>query len=315
MTLLENKMHLWELSVQAPDEVVDSLMEIFGLYNGENGGGVVEVVGFDAVGERTDERNVVRTYVPAREGAAERIEKLRWAVRCLQHLYEFPPPQVRSLDEEDWALAWKASYKPLRLGRRVFVRPSWIENVEVGEGLIEVILDPGMAFGTGLHPTTRLALELLEETVRPGDVVWDIGTGSGILSIVAARLGASRVVATDVDRTAVEVARRNVSVNGVEGLVEVQHGSVPAGAGTPDVVVVNILAEVILRLLEEEHLGDYLHAGGRMILSGIIAHSAPMLRGRLGGFGLCIVRERQDGDWWAWLAEKQPIALPRKSLI
>ncbi len=313
--MLSGSEQLWEFSVRAPDEVVDSLMEIFGLYNGENGGGVVETAGFDAVGNRVDGHSVVRTYVPAGDGAPERIEKLRWAVRCLQHLYEFPDPEVRSLDEADWATAWKAGYKPIRLGHRVFVRPSWFEKVELDEDLIEVVLDPGMAFGTGLHPTTRLALELLEEAIEPGDVVWDIGTGSGILSIVAARLGAAKVIATDVDETAVVIARSNVLANGVAELVDVRHGSVPVGAEAPDLVVVNILAEVILRLLEEEHLADKVRPGGKVVLSGIIDRSAPMLLGRLDDFGLRILEERRDGDWQAWLTEKLPVASLKKTLM
>ncbi len=313
--MLSGNRRLWEFSVRVQDEVVDSLMEVFRIYNGDNGGGVVETAGFDAAGERTDECSIVRTYVPAGENALERIEKLQWAVRCLQRLYDFPDPEIRSLDEEDWAMTWRAGYRPLRIGHKVFVRPSWVEDVEVEEGLIEVVLDPGMAFGTGLHPTTRLALELMEETIKPGDVVWDIGTGSGILSIVAARLGASRVIATDVDETAVAVARGNVLANGVGDVVEVRLGSVPADAGTPDLVVINILAEAILRLLDEEHLSGYLRPGGRMVLSGIIDRSAPMLQERLGDFGLRVLEERRDGDWQAWVVEKRPVAQSEKTLI
>ncbi len=292
-----------EFSVKVPDELVDSIVEVFNTYNRANGGAVVKQLGFDEVGIRREETSLVATYVPMDGSEKEVLDKLDWALRCLRRFYDFPEAEARALLEQDWATAWREHYHPVRLGRRVLVHAAWME-VASSPGDVEIVLDPGLAFGTGLHPTTKLALEMLEEHLRPGEVVWDIGTGSGILAIAAAKFGAARVFATDVDRTAVEVATENVDRNEVGHKVVVQHGSIPTDADPPDTIVVNILAEVILKLLEQERLSDYLKSGGKLILSGIIDQSAKVLVPRLGEFGLKILERRVNGSWHALLTEK-----------
>jgi ribosomal protein L11 methyltransferase len=218
-----------------------------------------------------------------------------------------PEPRFATLREEDWAHACKKFYKPMRIGQRVVLKPSWEEfTPEVDDLVVE--LDPGMAFGTGLHPTTRLCVAALEASVQQGDQVLDIGTGSGVLAIVAAKLGASAVVATDIDPIAVDVTRENVLINGLslapDGPLDVRLESVPAGmAGRFQIVVANILAEVIAGLFDANYgnvpLLEPLAIGGTMILSGIIEERAFVVEEAVARHGLRIVRRAQEGDWLA----------------
>ncbi len=299
----ETNLDFLEFSVRVPDELVDPIVEVFNAYNREHGGGVVKQLGFDESGTRAESQNLVVTYVPMDGTEKEIVDKLEWALGCLRRFYEFPAAEAKVILEQDWATAWRKHYHPVRLGKRIFVHAAWME-VDPSPGDVEIVLDPGMAFGTGLHPTTKLALEMLEDSIREGDVVWDIGTGSGILAIAAAKLGAGKVFATDLDRTAVQVARENVDRNEMGHKVEVQHGTVPESAEAPDVMVINILAEVIVRLLEQERIAEHLRPGGKLILSGIIDRSVEIVVSRLEDFSLKILEQRVSGNWHALLVEK-----------
>jgi ribosomal protein L11 methyltransferase len=163
-------------------------------------------------------------------GDDEALRQVEIGLALLHQVYDsagtrrWPEPRTRFLAETDWAEAWKAGYDVLRIGRRLVVRPSWRDYAPQPGDLV-IDLDPGMAFGSGLHPTTRLCLEALEDTMRPGLTVLDVGTGSGILAIAAARLGASRVLALDTDPLAVQIARENVALNQVESVVHVEVGT------------------------------------------------------------------------------------------
>ncbi|MDI3280094.1 MAG: 50S ribosomal protein L11 methyltransferase, partial [Bacillota bacterium] len=194
----------------------------------------------------------VSAYFPVDGRLERRVQEIREFVAGLGQYGLAPGPgrvEVRRVEDEDWAEAWKSYYRPIRVGRRILVRPSWEEAP--AEGVV-IELDPGMAFGTGTHPTTALCLEVLEEVLRQGEAVWDLGTGSGILAIGAARLGAGRVEAFDVDPVAVQAARRNAARNGVADVVSVHERDVAAAgenlpqelSHAPDVIVVNIIAEV-----------------------------------------------------------------------
>jgi ribosomal protein L11 methyltransferase len=298
-----SKLDFLEFTVRVPDELVDSIVEVFNTYNREHGGGVVKQEGFDEAGLRIEETSLVATYLPVDGTEHNVVEKLEWALRCLRRFYDFPSAEAKLVREKDWATAWRRHYHPIRLGKRILIHAAWMD-VDPSPGEVEIVLDPGLAFGTGLHPTTKLALELLEEHLHKGSVVWDIGTGSGILAIAAAKLGAAQVFATDVYETAVRVAKENIERNRVNSQVEVQKGSVPQGAVAPDLMVVNILAEVILRLLEQEDMAGYLKPEGKLILSGIIDQSLDVLVPRLGEFGLKILEQRVNGNWHALLVEK-----------
>lgn len=215
---------------------------------------------------------------------------------------------VRKVSEEDWAEGWKAFYPVLHIGRRLVIRPPWREY-EPREGELVVELDPGMAFGTGMHPTTALALEMLEgawdalpafaPSDRGGLRVLDVGTGSGILAIAAAKMGASRVLAVDADAVAVEVARRNIDANRVEPVVEaramaVGEEGIPGEDGF-DLITENTLAEVIARNLPA--LTGALRAGGRVILSGIIAGKEGLAKEAASRAGLALLEEKRRDGW------------------
>jgi ribosomal protein L11 methyltransferase len=200
----------------------------------------------------------------------------------------------------------------MRVGRRLLLKPSW-ERVEAAPDDLVIELDPGMAFGTGLHPSTRLCLAALEDVVQPGDAVLDLGTGSGVLTIAAAKLGASVLVATDIDPIAVRVAQENLRANGLapspKGPVEVRQASVPAAmAGRFQVVVANILAEVLAKLLDADYgnvpLAEPLAPGGSMILAGIIEERASLVIDAVHRHGLALVNRYQEADWVALVVRK-----------
>lgn len=206
---------------------------------------------------------------------------------------------LRFVNEEDWANAWKEFFKPQRVGERIVIKPSW-ESWDAAPNDVVVQLDPGMAFGTGHHSTTRLCLRALEDLVTPGARVADVGTGSGILAVAATLLGASDVFATDIDPLAVQIARENVSLNGVADRVTVADSDAPPVDGTFDIVVANILADVIL------DLRDGLKAavkpdGGLLVVSGIIEHRAEDVRRGLAEIGFAHIETREEGDWVAIL--------------
>jgi ribosomal protein L11 methyltransferase len=229
------------------------------------------------------------------------------------------PLAVRSLAEEDWANAWKEHYHVLHIGARTVIKPSWRAYApQPGEVVIE--LDPGMAFGTGLHPTTRGCLALIERALRPGDRVLDVGTGSGILALAALRLGAASVLALDVSDAAVAAARANAAANGLAERLEVRHATLEGAAGEPflplspglavlgaeigtfDLVLANIIARVIAQLAPA--LLRALRPGGIVIASGIIAERLEEAAAPLRAAGLTDVRYEQDGDWFTLLGTR-----------
>ncbi len=322
MSMTLGKGEVLEIAVECDTEAAEAVSELFNRFNGggyaedseagEAGGGgaVIEATGFDDFGEPIagEYRIVVRTYLkPGARGEQirRRIEDGLWH---LGRIYPIPEATTRVVREEDWANAWKQYYKPMRVGRRIVLKPTWEEYAPQPQDLV-VELDPGMAFGTGLHPSTRLCIRALEELVRPGDAVLDVGTGSGVLSIVAAKLGAAQVVATDIDPIAVQVAGENAQANGLgeqgaAGGVSISHGSIPAGMdGRFQVVVANILAEVLANLLDGSYgnvlLANPLAADGHLILAGIIEEKAALVIEAGQRHGLALVDKKQESDWVA----------------
>ncbi len=247
----------------------------------------------------------VKIYLPDDAEAADTRQRIREALHFLGMLYPIPEPSFRVLEAQDWENAWKAHYAPFRVGHRLWIQPSWQPAGELAADDIALTLDPGMAFGTGLHPTTQMCLQALERHVRPGDRVLDVGAGSGILSIAAARLGAASVVAVDTDTVAVATARENVARNGVVDRVEVRRGSLSdVSSGPWDVVVVNILAPVIVAMLQREALLNTLASDGRLILSGIIDDQAPAVAAAIVEAGGRVVETLAVRDWVSTVAER-----------
>jgi len=253
---------------------------------------------------------VVRGYVSAANPAAARaaIEDVRRALGHLQ-AFELRPigeVQTRVVHEEDWAEAWKQHFPVLRVGRRLVVRPTWREHVPL-PGDVVVSLDPGMAFGTGLHPTTRLCLAGVEHWADGGRLdnacVLDVGCGSGILAIAAALLGAQSVVGIDTDPLAVEATRSNAALNGLAARIEARRGSLPMPSPEQfDLVLANLVASVLVDLAAE--LAEDLRPGGRLLASGIFADREAEVLKAFGAAGLLVVDRLRETDWVALELER-----------
>ncbi|MBO4322569.1 MAG: 50S ribosomal protein L11 methyltransferase [Clostridia bacterium] len=198
--------------------------------------------------------------------------------------------------EEDWINNWKKYYKPLHIGDRVVIVPGW-ENYDPAPGELTVRLDPGLAFGSGSHETTSGVIRMLEDSVRPGDSVLDVGTGSGILGIVAMKLGAGSCNAYDIDPVAAEVARENFSVNGFTDKVECGVADLLRGVKKQkyDIICANIVADIILRLLPD--IGEFMKNGTLLLLSGIISERAGEIERSLAENRLAVIEETEDNGW------------------
>lgn len=245
---------------------------------------------------------LVKSYLPVDQDLDRKLSNFHAE---LEWLALSPAPQVstRRVAEEDWAGAWRAYYKPVRAGQRLVVKPSW-EEWRRAPGELVIEMDPGMAFGCGTHATTLLCLRLLEQYVRHGMTVYDVGTGSGILAVAAAKLGAGRVTAVDLDEMACRVARENVRRNEVTGTVRVVRGNLlDMVEGRAGLVVANIIADVIIDLAPAA--AGALEAGGIMIASGIIRDRAMAVRAALEAAGLELCEQRQEGYWVALVGEKR----------
>ncbi len=315
-----------ELSVRAEPEAVEAITELFARY-GYNGGVVIEEEiqpGPDG-GAVVDPLALVmvRTYITRADGAAN-LPKLREGLFYLGKLRHIEELQVAERHEEDWANAWKEFYQVHRVGRRTVIKPPWQEYTPLPDDIV-VEIDPGMAFGTGLHPTTRLCLQLLEDRLDPAQhaKILDLGTGSGILAIAAARLGAPYVLGLDTDEVAIRSARENVARNGLSGQIQMETGSLavesvegktggfysfsqeaqkPPAALTQnlpfDFLIANIIARILIALAEP--MAQVLRPGGLLITSGIIEERANEVAQALEAAGLALVERRDENDWVAF---------------
>lgn len=251
---------------------------------------------YHAFGEiRLTGTSVIKGYLCEGEEMEERLVRLEAGLRQL--LQDNPEWVVQAkgvtVKEEDWASAWKAYFKPVRVGT-FLIKPTWEEaDPQPGDVLLE--LDPGMAFGTGTHPTTTLCLKKLGEMIRPGQKVYDLGTGSGILAIAAAKMGAE-VEGIDLDPVAVQVAQENVELNQAGGQVRIRQGDLGTLLeGPADVVVANIIADVIIMLLAD--LPRLLRTDGEFLASGIIDSRAEEVEVAMGRAGLTVVERVEDAGW------------------
>ena len=294
-----------ELTVAADVEAVEAVSEILGRV--ARGGTSVEPA-FELVDEGLGGRidptrpSIVRAYVPARDpAAAERaVAEVSEALGHLQAFGLRPIGELRTriVEEADWAGAWKAHFNVIHLGRRLVIKPSWLRHRRAGDEVI-IDLDPGMAFGTGLHPTTRLCLEALEALAARGPLgrALDVGCGSGILSIAAVRLGATRALGVDIDPIAVEATIANARHNRVGRRVRAHEGTLPSDEGPFDVVLANLIAGALIE--HAANLADELVPNGTLIASGIFIDREPDTRAALEGAGFAIVRRWHESDWVA----------------
>ncbi len=242
---------------------------------------------------------LLRAYLPVDRGVDEAKARLEMALHALSPELL---PAYRPVKEEDWAKAWKAHYHPIRIGKHFLIRPSWVE-VEPEPDDIVITLDPGMAFGTGTHPSTQLCLEAIEGHIWPGLRALDLGCGSGILAIAVALSGASRVYALDIDPVAVEVAEENVRRNGVQDKVTVLHGTLSSLTGSSrhfDLVLVNITADVIVQMCAQ-HLGMVVRPDGWLVASGFVTEQEETVTQALAQTDLEVVTRYQKEEWVAVL--------------
>lgn len=291
---------LIEISLSGLDD--EAAQATIGLFNKWGRGG--------AIAERTlgeVANSQVKTYLHPEDDARLRhieigLELLNQARASLPE-GRLPEPHIRFLAETDWAEAWKSHYTVLHIGDRLVIKPTWRDYTPQPGDLV-IALDPGLAFGSGLHPTTRLCLESLEDHLRPGQTVLDVGTGSGILAIAAARLGASRVLALDTDPLAVQVARENLVRNQVQSIVQAEVDAISAISrqATYDLVVANILAETIIELAPA--LASSLTSPGILIVSGIILEHSQAVITSLHEHGLSVIDQRVDDEWIALIAHQ-----------
>jgi ribosomal protein L11 methyltransferase len=206
------------------------------------------------------------------------------------------------VDENDWAHSWKAYYKPAKIGEKIVVKPTW-EEYEKSDTDIVIELDPGMAFGTGTHETTSMCIVELENYVKPDSVVFDIGCGSGILSIAAAKLGAKQVIGVDLDEVAVKVSEENVEENNVSDIVEVKYGNLmDVVSDKADIVVANIMADIIKILAKD--VKNFLKEDGVFISSGIILDKIEEVKSALVENKFEVIDVKTQGEWSAIVSKK-----------
>jgi ribosomal protein L11 methyltransferase len=296
-----------ELSVRCDIEAVEAISEILGrVASGRISVEPAFELTDEGLGARIDPTRpaVVRGYVPVRD-AADGERAAAQTNEALSHLQAFDLRAIgdlgtRVVHEADWAEAWKSHFPVMRIGRRLIVRPTWRPH-RATAGDVVIALDPGMAFGTGLHPTTRLSLAAIEAISERGLLagrrVLDVGCGSGILALAAARLGATSVLGVDTDPIAVEATTTNAARNDLGDRVTAQQKSVPTGEAPFGVVVANLIASLLIQLAAA--LRDELMPGGVLLASGIFREREAEVRDAFGRAGLAVRAQTADEDWIA----------------
>ncbi|ALC89886.1 ribosomal protein L11 methyltransferase [Bacillus sp. FJAT-18017] len=308
-----------EISIHTANEAVEPISNI--LHEAGASGVVIEDP-LELVKEREDqfgeiyqlnpldypeEGVIVKAYLPVNSFLGETVEAIKDSINNLIiHDIDIGLNQVTisEVNEEEWATAWKKYYNPVKISERFTVVPTWEEYTPVSSDELIIELDPGMAFGTGTHPTTVMCIQALERTVQQGDHVIDVGTGSGVLSIAAALLGANSVNAYDLDEVAVKSARLNIKLNKVQDRVTVARNNLLDGIEdtSADVIVANILAEVILRFTDD--VARVVKPGGTFIASGIIQPKKDQVKEALIHAGFTISETIVMEDWVAIIAKR-----------
>lgn len=302
-------MNWLEVSLQADGEAAEAIADLLSQYGYQ--GVAIEQLGIEDPAWEEDlplpTHVIIRAYFPDDDAAPALRGKLEDGLHHLARLYPGVPtaPTYTQVKEENWAEAWKVNYKPLRIGKHIYVRPQWLEGDPQPDD-IEIVLDPGVAFGTGTHPSTQLCLASLEEAAPLPPRVLDLGSGSGILAIAALKLGASHVWALDIDPMAVKSTQDNAALNDLSEQITAQQGSLESlitSSRRFGLIVVNILAKTIIPMCEQG-IGSLVQPGGIGIFAGIIQEQADDVEAALRATGLTPYRRRVSGDWVAIEAKR-----------
>ncbi|MCJ7841826.1 50S ribosomal protein L11 methyltransferase [Lederbergia sp. NSJ-179] len=254
-----------------------------------------------------EEGVIIKAYLPINSFIGETINSIKQEISDLTH-YDIDIGKnhvsTTEVKEEDWEQAWKQYYHPAKISRRFTIVPTWEDYQKVSSDELIIELDPGMAFGTGTHPTTVMSIQALEKIIKAGDTVVDVGTGSGVLSIAAALLNAKNVIALDLDEIAVESAEQNIALNQLQEKIEVRKGDLLNGLeiDNVDVIVANILADVIIRLTKDA--ASLVRKNGYFITSGIIQPKKQEVQTALIQGGFEITETLVMEDWVTFIARR-----------
>lgn len=303
-----------EIACDVPEEHAEVVAEFLTQLSGN--GVCIDNQNVDAfsVSEIPDSvRVVIKAYLPADSDPAPQMLEFDTFISALSERHPaacFGHPTLTAVNSEDWSSSWKVHFKPLRVGKHLLIVPTWEEAEELPGDLV-LRIDPGMAFGTGGHETTRLCLELLEQVMEKGNLaaapsLLDLGTGSGILAMAASLLGAGRILALDIDPDAVDVARENLALNNLSEQIECGTVSLESLTERFDVILANILAEELVRLAP--YLKERLNSGGSLILSGILAEKEQLVRQGFASQPLTYCRTVCDGEWVAMLYRNEAVS-------
>ena len=246
----------------------------------------------------------IHLYIPSQENPAEAVAFLseRYNASGIEHEID-----LRSCKNEDWENNWKEYFKPTKVGEKLLIRPSWIDDYDNADNRKILSIEPGLAFGTGGHDTTRLCMEMLEKYLKEGDTVLDTGCGSGILAIASLLLGADSAVGVDIDELAVKTARKNAELNGYgePKLSFVEGNLTDKISGKYDLVLANIVADIII--LFSDFVGDFMKDGAHFIVSGIISSRLDEVKSALNKNGFVIIEENRSADWYCLVTKRGEI--------
>jgi ribosomal protein L11 methyltransferase len=296
--------HWLEVSMIVDGELAEAVAEVLSRFAPD--GVAIESTAVTANEDDEGGRTVgplrVCAYLPADANLEETRGRIEEALWYLGRISPLPSPQFKLIQEINWIETWKQHYHPIPIGARLMIIPAWIEDYPPER--IPIRIEPGMAFGTGTHPTTQLCLALAEGMVKPGEPVIDVGCGSGILSVATLKLGASHALGVDIDPEAISSSAENAALNGVSDRLELGVGSVAEvrqgsfSFRQAPLVFANILAPIIIRLLKDG-LAELVAPGGALIFSGILAEQEEMVLQEAGKYGLRLCEGRQVQDWVA----------------